>query len=109
MSQDLAERIVGTTPEEAAQDLTQGPLGNFDYVEQGSDAHASMLGFDGYPGEVNIKDIAQLDAVEMVFDFTGIKDTDVRRFKSERLRMLYANPEQPVPPGCPERWNPDAI
>ena len=108
MQPDLAERIAGSSPEAVAQQKL-GPLGNYDYIEQGSLEHAQFLGFDGHPGIVDTKDNSALDDVEMVFDLTGIKDSDVRRFKAERLRMLYGSPNQPPPPGCPERWDPDAL
>lgn len=90
----LAERVEETTRVVEAEEPQPGPLGNLDYIEPGSDAHAHLLGIDP-------------ETMELLFDVSGATPEQVEVFKGQRERWLNAGSPE-IPPGTPPMWNPDA-
>lgn len=73
--------------------LETGPLGNLDYVEHGSPAHAQIvLGLDP-------------ETHEPMFDLSNVTEKQADKFVAERVRQL--NGRDFNIQGAPPRWNPD--
>ena len=95
----LAERIDdeqarSTAPvEEEVPVQVQGPVGNNDYIEHGSENHATLLDLDPETGE-------------LLFDTSSATDRQAEEFKTRRQRILAAGAPQ-MPPGTPPMWDPE--